>query len=109
MMSKLRNMSWDICHIRNLYENSLALYGGDLCIQYFCTFDDDLVGILKYFELEALAVCKRTKETIPHFHINNVSVKMISKYFDGMNHENAADIDAIITKYENLLEQIMAG
>ena len=109
MMSKLRNMSWDICHIRNLYENSLALYGGDLCIQYFCTFDDDLVGILKYFELEALAVCKRTKETIPHFHINNVPVKMISKYFDGMNHENTADIDAIITKYENLLEQIMTG
>ena len=109
MMSKLRNMSWDICHIRNLYENSLALYGGDLCIQYFCTFDDDLVGILKYFELEALAVCKRTKETIPYFHINNIPVKMISKYFDGINHENTADIDAIITKYENLLEQIMAG
>ena len=102
-------MSWDICHIRNLYENSLALYGGDLCIQYFCTFDDDLVGILKYFELEALAVCKRTKETIPHFHMNNVPVKMISKYFDDMNHENTADIDAIITKYENLLEQTMAG
>ena len=109
MMSKLRNMSWDICHIRNLYENSLALYGGDLCIQYFCTFDDDLVGILKYFELEALAVCKRTKETIPHFHMNNVPVKMISKYFDDMNHENTADIDAIITKYENLLEQTIAG
>ena len=109
MMSKLRNMSWDICHIRNLYENSIALYGGDLCIQYFCTFDDDLVGILKYFELDALAVCKRTKETISHFHINNVPVKMISKYFDGMNYENTADIDAIITKYENLLGQIMAG
>ena len=109
MMPKLRNISWDICHIRNLYENSLALYGGDLCIQYFCTFDDDLVGILKYFELEALAVCKRTKETIPHFHINNVPVKMISKYFDDMNHENTADIDAIIIKYENLLDQIMAG
>ena len=101
-------MSWDIAHIRNVYESSLAVNGGDLCIQYFCTFDDNLVDILKYFELEALAVCKRTKETIPYFHINNIPVKMISKYFDGINHENTADIDAIITKYENLLEQIMA-
>ena len=109
MISKLRNMSWDICHIRNLYENSLALYGGDLCIQYFCTFDDNLVGVLKYFELEALAVCKRTKETIPYFHINNVPAKMVKQYFDDINHGNATDVDTIITKYEKLLEQIMAG
>ena len=109
LICKLKNMSWDIAHIRNVYESSLAVNGGDLCIQYFCTFDDNLVDILKYFELEALAVCKRTKETIPYFHINNIPVKMISKYFDGINHENTADIDAIITKYENLLEQIMAG
>ena len=69
----------------------------------------DVTGEYERGAREALAVCKRTKETIPHFHINNVPVKMISKYFDGMNHENTADIDAIITKYENLLEQIMTG
>ena len=103
LISKLKNMAWDIFHIRNLYESSIALYGGDLCIQYFCTFDDNLVGILKYFELEALAVCKRTKESIPHFHINNVPLKMIKQYFDGINHSNTTDVDALITKYEKLL------
>ncbi len=109
LISKLKNMAWDIFHVRNLYESSLALYGGDLCIQYFCTFDDNLVGALKYFELEALAVCKRTKETIPYFHINNVPAKMVKQYFNDINHGNTVDVDAIITKYEKLLEQIMSG
>ena len=68
-----------------------------------------VLAVLKYFELEALAVCKRTKETIPYFHINNVPAKMVKQYFDDINHGNATDVDAIITKYEKILEQIMAG
>ena len=64
-MSKLRNMSWDICHIRNLYENSLALYDGDLCIQYFCTHKrqankaTSLLSISHYF-FESSAISARS-------------------------------------------------
>ena len=107
LTSKIKNMSWDIFHIRNLYENSIALYGGDLCIQYFCTFDDNLVGIFKYFELEALAVCKRTSETIPYFHTNNVPLKMIKRYFNDITSKKTINIDSVIAKYENLIEKIV--
>ena len=31
------------------------------------------------------------------------------QYFDDINREKAADVDATMTKYENLLEQLMHG
>ena len=99
-------MAWDILHLRSLYERSKVLDGGEISFHFFYTFDVNLTKIIKYFELDALAVCTQTGEYFPYFHVNNVPKAMIEKYFLDIDANISIDTDSIIKKYENLIETV---
>lgn len=108
IVKEIKNMAWDIFHLKSL-EWEYVLYDSiaDINIPYFCTYDAGILEELKkYFELDALAVCSRTKETFPFYHYKHLPEDIERRYF---NHEeeikrktntNECDFKKIIEKYE---------
>ncbi len=99
LIEDIKNMSWDIFNLRSALEQC-PYTSSDLFVPYFATYDKGLIDIFIYFQLDALAVCRRTKEFFPYFHINKVPLELQRKYFSVDFDLSNVDIDSFIKKYE---------
>ena len=101
-------MSWDLFHIRSSMSQCLVKQeGSDLLVPYIATYDDGLSKILEYYQLDALAVCTRTKEMFPYYITNKVPEKLRMKYFnDTMFKQDNVNLDMFINKYEKLIREL---
>ncbi len=109
--NQIKNMAWDIFHLKCLEWN----YGihetfSDGIFSYFCTYDSGILKELrKYFELDALAVCARTKEFFPFYHYDNLPITKKNIYFSKQaliyrkEMQKKCDFEKIIQKYEQEL------
>ena len=53
----------------------------DLIVPLFCSYDNNLIkGILPYFKLDAIAICKRTKEIFPLYHKHSLRDRFENTY-----------------------------
>ena len=107
-------MAWDIFHLKSL-EWEYVLYDSiaDINFLYFCTYDAGILEELKkYFELDALAVCSRTKEAFPFYHYKHLPEDIERRYF---NHKemikrkldnSECDFKKIIEKYELAINKL---
>ena len=108
LIDKIKNMSWDLFHIRSSMRQCIVKQeGSDLLVPYIATYDDGLSKILEYYQLDALAVCTRTKEMFPYYITNKVPEKLRMKYFnDTMFKQDNVNLDMFINKYEKLIREL---
>ena len=108
IVKEIKNMAWDIFHLKSL-EWEYVLYDSiaDINFPYFCTYDAGILEELKkYFELDALAVCSRTKETFPFYHYKHLPEDIGRRYFNHAeeikrkSNNSECDFKKIIEKYE---------
>lgn len=105
LLSKIKNVSWDIFHIRYAYKTSIAVEGADVCIQYFCTYDKNLVSILKYYKLNALCININQNEVKPYFKNDIITIEYYKIYFNNIQSKQI-NYKYIVSKYEKLLEDL---
>lgn len=109
LVEKIKNMSWDLFHIRSSTRQCLVKQeGSDLLVPYIATYDDGLSKILDYFQLDALAVCTRTKEMFPYYITNKVPEALRIKYFNNTFTFNPQNVNLaeFIKKYEKLIREL---
>ena len=107
LIKNIKNMAWDIFHITFTIRQCLVrLDETNLMIPYFATYDKGLSKILKYYEMEALAICYRTQEYFPYYSISNIPLDVKKKYFSRSITPEPIDLKVLIDKYERLIEAI---
>lgn len=107
LIDKIKNMSWDLFHIRSSMRQCLVKQeGSDLLVPYIATYDDGLSKILEYYQLDALAVCTRTKEMFPYYITNKVPEKLRIKYFNDTFKQHNVNLAVFINKYEKLIQEL---
>ncbi len=104
ILSTIKNMAWDIFHLKMLIRScSFNDEMSDLLIPLFCSYDNNLIKeILPYFKLDAIAICKRTKEMFPLYHKHSLRDRFENTYLSlesKLNRKNKA-------KYINILNLI---
>ena len=105
LIKNIKNMAWDIFHITFTIRQCLVrLDETNLMIPYFATYDKGLSKILKYYEMEALAICYRTQEYFPYYSISNIPSDVKKKYFNRSITREPIDLQTLINKYERLIE-----
>ena len=83
LIKSIKNMAWDLFHITITIRQCLVKQTEtNLTIPYFATYDKGLSKILKYYEMEALAICYRTQECFPFYSIKNIPPEAKKKYFN---------------------------
>ncbi len=82
ILSIIKNMAWDIFHLKMLIINfSFNDETSDLLVPLFCSYDNNLIKeILPYFKLDAIAICKRTKEIFPLYHKHSLRDRFEKTY-----------------------------
>lgn len=107
LIKNIRNMAWDIFHITFTIRQCLVrLDETNLMIPYFATYDKGLSKILKYYEMEALAICYRTQEYFPYYSISNIPSDVKKKYFNRSITREPINLKMLIDKYEHLIQDI---
>ena len=107
LIKSIKNMAWDIFHITFTIRQCLVrLDETNLMIPYFATYDKGLSKILKYYEMEALAICYRTQEYFPYYSISNIPPDVKKKYFNRSITPEPIDLKMLIDKYEHLIQDI---
>ena len=107
LIKSIKNMAWDLFHITITIRQCLVKQTEtNLTIPYFATYDKGLSKILKYYEMEALAICYRTQECFPFYSIKNIPPEAKKKYFNRSIMPASIDISMLIDKYERLIEDI---
>ena len=107
LIKNIRNMAWDIFHITFTIKQCLVrLDETNLMIPYFATYDKGLSKILKYYEMEALAICYRTQEYFPYYSISNIPPDVKKKYFNRSITPEPIDLKMLIDKYELFIENM---
>ena len=105
LIKNIKNMAWDIFHITFTIRQCLVrLDETNLMIPYFATYDKGLSKILKYYEMEALAICYRTQEYFPYYSISNIPSDVKKKYFNRSITPEPIDLKMLIDKYERFIE-----
>lgn len=107
LTKSIKNMSWDLFHITIAIKSCIVKQPeSNVLIPYFATYDKGLAKILSYYELEALAICYRTQEYFPYYSIKNIPLELRKKYFSHSIKRIPVDIDALVDKYEDLLNNL---
>ena len=107
LIKNIKNMAWDIFHITFTIRQCLVrLDETNLMIPYFATYDKGLSKILKYYEMEALAICYRTQEYFPYYSISNIPPDVKKKYFNRSITPEPIDLKMLIDKYERFIENM---
>lgn len=84
LLSKIKNVSWDIFHVRYAYKTSIAVEGADVYIQYFCTYGKNLVSMLKYYKLNALCININQNEVKQYFKNDIITIEYYKIYFNNI-------------------------
>lgn len=107
LLKNIKNMAWDLFHISLTIQQCLVkLTNTDLMIPYFATYDKGLAKILKYYEMESLAICYRTNEYFPYYSMSNIPLEVRNKYFRSHLENAPININKLIEKYENMVGKV---